>query len=137
MTWACGSVRVSSPRIDFVDSKGRSFVYGDKLMYEMVSGGRTFRIRSMDLNMGEAMALALGRPELAGNTIGEMHLLADVVDPPAGGQAKVAGDPNWPGEPAPNGGTYRADVFMSTFSGRPRNAAAATVPAARSMATSR
>lgn len=106
------------PRIDFVDPKGRSFVYGDKLMYEMVSGGRTFRIRSMDLNIGEAMALALGRPELAGNTIGELHLLADLVDPPAGGQAKVAGDPNWPGEPAPNGGTYQADVFMSTFSGQ-------------------
>lgn len=106
------------PRIDFIDSKGRTFVYGDKLMYEMVAGGHTFRIRSMDINMGEAMAQALGRPELAGNTIGEMHLLADVADSPAAVRPKVAGDPNWPGEPAPAGGTYQADVFMSTFNGQ-------------------
>jgi hypothetical protein len=108
----------AEPRIDFVDAKGRSYIYGDKLMYEVVDQGRSFRIRSMDLNMGEAMAQGLGVPELAGATIGEMHLLAGIVDAPAFAWAKVAGDPNWPGEPA-NGGadTYRADVFMSSFTG--------------------
>ncbi len=63
------------PRIDFIDSRGRSFVYGDKLMYEMVAGGRTFRIRSMDLNMGFGILnnwdVGISLPQVLSQTVDE------------------------------------------------------------------
>jgi hypothetical protein len=75
----------------------------------------------MDLLVSAELAAAVGRPWLAGMLIGEMHLQAPLQGRQAWVAPKAAGDPNWPGEaaPVPVGSapdTYKADVFMSTFS---------------------
>lgn len=105
------------PRVDLVNAQNRAWVYADRLMYELVEGGRTLRIRSMDLLMGRAMADALGRPELAGALLGELHLTAPLPARAEWVETRAPGDPNWPGEPAPNGNVYQADVFMFALSG--------------------
>jgi hypothetical protein len=106
------------PRIDLVNAQGRSYVYADKLMYELTADGRQLWIRSMDLVIGTALADALGRPELVGTTIAELHLQAALPSRAQYLAPAAAGNPNWPGETAPNGtDIYQADVFMQSITG--------------------
>ena len=102
-------------RFDFQSTDGRVLFYADRLMYDLVDGGKSFQIRSMDLRLAPALAFALGHPEFADIAVAEIKALMPVVSSVAGDSPKACGDPNWPGEAAPAAQTYLADVFMTTF----------------------
>jgi hypothetical protein len=78
-------------------------------------------LRSADLRVSTALAARLDRAELAGWVVGDLALAAPIT---AGqrlataASGKDCGNPNWPGEPVPGGGTYRADVFLYDLAGQ-------------------
>ncbi|MGE3105183.1 MAG: hypothetical protein AB7F83_02695 [Lysobacterales bacterium] len=126
IVWRNPELRVrpgAEPRIDLADGKGEVLFYIDKIMYEFVDQGRTFRIRSADIVISALLAEKLGRPRIAGLAVGEIKLLAPVANWIAAKAVRAAGAPYWPGDPvtdqagAPPGATWQADVFMKTFTG--------------------
>ncbi len=113
----------AEPRIDLRNGKGEVLFYIDKIMYEFVDQGRTFRIRSADIVISALLAEKLGRPQIADLAVGEIKLLAPVENWIAAKAIRAAGAPYWPGDPvtdqadAPPGAVWQADVFMKSFTG--------------------
>lgn len=104
-------------RIDFVGDDGSVWFYADKLMYEFLDGGTSFRIRSADLRISAELAQRLGRPDAEGALAAELRVLAPVTARSSAAVPKAPGDPNFHGEPVPGfpGSIYQADVFMQAF----------------------
>jgi hypothetical protein len=104
-------------RMDFVGADGSVWFYADKLMYEFVDDGKSFRIRSADLRITEEFAERLGRPDAANALAAELRILAPVAARSGSAVPKSPGNPNFHGEPVPGvpGGVYQADVFMQAF----------------------
>lgn len=106
-------------RIDF-ETKGEVLFYADKLMFEYAGEGSTaFRIRSADLRVAPALARRLGWPGAADTYVGELHVLSPIAARIESAQPKSCAVPNWPNTPVASAPTqsYRADVFMQSFSG--------------------
>ncbi len=105
-------------RIDFLSDDGEVWFYADRLMYEFLDDGSSFRLRSADLRVSAALAQLLGRAEAADLAVAELRLLASVVQRATAAAPRSCADPNWTGKAVPNtsGGIYTADVFMSAFS---------------------
>ena len=123
--WNQPSIRVrpgAEPRIDLGTGKGEVLFYIDKIMYELLDQGATFRIRSADIVISALLAEKLARPEIADLAVGEIELLAPVDEWLSAKEIRAAGAPYWPGDPvtdqagAPPGAIWEADVFMKTFS---------------------
>jgi len=102
-------------QLDVVSADGKAWFYIDRMMYK-IEGGNSPRmiVRAMDLRVTAEAAAAAGRPGIADYVVAAMEMGSriatdSVVLPMPKGSSK------WPGTPAPNGGTYEADVFMQSF----------------------
>jgi len=107
--------------LDVVGSDGQAWFYVDHLMYEMADAGRTFAVRTMDMRISPRLAARLNQPLAADLAIADLELTGNVL---AGGLVQApdgtcntdnGANCNWAGTAAPNGGTYRADLFMESF----------------------
>lgn len=102
-------------QIDVISGDGEAWFYIDRLMYKL-EGGDTpiMSVRAMDLRITPKLALALGDPRVEGWVVAGLEMYAPVATPGAV-VAPPKGSTRWHGSPAPNGGVYQADVFMSSF----------------------
>ncbi len=107
------------PRIQLFDAGGRELFYVDKIMFELLHEENTFAISTADLHVGEGFAKLLGKPQVYGMPIGRWKSHSPVLSRAKASQPLACGDPNWPGEAVVGvpGEFYRADVFMTTFTG--------------------
>ncbi len=99
---------------DLIGMDGRTWFQLIRPMSEFSADRRTLHISTMDVTITGALASRLGRPEIAGWTVGDASINATTTALPA--PAQPAATFNWPGDPAPNGGTYQADLFMADMS---------------------
>lgn len=112
----------AEPRIDLQSGNGEALFYVDKIMYEFMEGGGSFRIRSADIVISALLAEKMHRPQAAGLAVGEIKMLAPVGNWIAAKAIRAAGAPYWPGRPvtdqagSPPGAIWEADVFMKSFS---------------------
>ncbi|MGB4858386.1 MAG: hypothetical protein WBP11_03560 [Dokdonella sp.] len=97
--------------LDLIGRDGQTWFQLIRPMSEFSDDRRTLHISTMDVTVTAALASRLGRPEIAGWTVGDASINATTTALPAPEQP--AATFNWPGDPAPNGGTYKADLFMS------------------------
>ena len=111
----------AEPRIDLHSGNGEALFYVDKIMYEFVEGGRSFRIRSADIVISALLAEKMRSPQAAGLAVGEVKLLAPVDNWIAAKAIRAPNAPYWPGRAvtdqvgAPPGAIWEADVFMKSF----------------------
>lgn len=82
-------------------------------MSEFSDDRRTLNIATMDVTITAALARRLGRPEITGWTVGDASISTVSTALPA--PTQPAATFHWPGDPAPNGGTYQADLFMAAM----------------------
>ena len=101
--------------LDFVGSDGKAWFYIDRLMYELLDHNRTLAVRTMDLRISPQLAQRIGHPEVARWAIADVAMTTDVLITGTGA-VPLATHPHWPGDPAPDGGLYQADLFMQSFS---------------------
>ena len=101
--------------LDVVSGDGKAWFYIDRLMYEIEPGGNLLAVKAMDLRMAPAFAERLGRPDYAGYVVASMRLFANVHGKDIPRALDKGVNTKWHGDPAPNGGTYQADVFMYSF----------------------
>ena len=108
--------RGSAVLLDVVSSDGKAWFYVDRLMYELVQNKQRLSVRTMDVIITEELARRLGQPEIAGWTIGELGMTANVLRQGAD-PGQLAGSTKWHGLPVPGqpGATYQADLFMKSF----------------------
>ncbi|MFC4819103.1 BACON domain-containing protein [Dokdonella ginsengisoli] len=100
--------------LDFVGSDGVAWFYIDRLMYELVDDNRVLSVGAMDMRISKALAERIGRPDVAGWPIADLALTTQ-VQLSGTGAVPLGSSPHWHGDPAPNGGTYLADLFMQNF----------------------
>lgn len=102
-------------QIDVVSADGETWFYIDRLMYKLEGGtDPLMNVRAMDLRITPKLAAALGNEAYTGWVVAGLEMYARVAT--AGAVvAEPKGSSRWHGSPAPNGGVYEADVFMSTF----------------------
>lgn len=103
-----------STDLDLVSRDGRVWFRLVRPMSEFSADRRTLNVATMDVTITDAFAQRLGRPEISGWTVGDASINVLTTALPA--PADPATTYHWPGEPAPNGGTYQADLFMSALS---------------------
>ena len=107
-------------RLQLVGDDGQAWLYLNHLMYKMVQDYSGFYVRSADLRASSAFARKIARPELADEYIGEVKLLANVVQQPYGFKLpdakSILACPDFHGTAAPGGGTFEADVLMESYS---------------------
>jgi len=109
--------------LDMVGSDGVAWFYIDRMMYEYDGDARapTLQIRTMDLRIGRPMAEKLGTPEVEGDFVADLRLVSRINtiggDLSALRTPSLLGTTKWPGDPVPGvpGETYKADVFMYSF----------------------
>ncbi len=102
-------------RIDVVSADGEVWFYIDRLMYKLEGGSDPLMsVRAMDLRIAPRLASALGNDTYAGWVVAGLEMYARVATPGAV-VAEPEGSSRWHGSPAPNGGVYEVDVFMSSF----------------------
>ena len=107
--------------LDLVSADGRAWFYIDRLMYEKTGQDNVLSVRTMDVRISAALADRVRLPVVAGWAIADMELNSDVLtqgSPLAVAACSVSSGSgcNFAGTAAPNGGTYRADLFMKNFS---------------------
>ncbi|MGB0134400.1 hypothetical protein [Dokdonella sp.] len=108
--------RDSDPLVlDLVGADGQAWFYVDRLMYEIVEDNRILAVREMDLRISQALATRIGHPEVANWAIADMQMTTQVLHQGSGAAPNGGGVYDWHGTPAPNGGTYQADLFMQVF----------------------
>lgn len=100
--------------LNFVGGDGQVWFYIDRLMYELVDNDRTLSVGAMDMRISRALADRIGHPEVANWAIADLALTSE-VQTQGSGAMPMAQNPHWPGDAAPNGGTYQADLFMQSF----------------------
>jgi hypothetical protein len=103
--------------LDIVSADGKAWLYVDRLMYELIDNKQRLAVRTMDVLITPELAARIGQPEVAGWTVAEMELTADVLRQGAIGAAPRV-DTKWHGTAVTGvpGATYQADLFMQTFS---------------------
>jgi hypothetical protein len=102
-------------QIDVISADGEAWFYIDRLMYKLEGGADPLmNVRAMDLRIAPRLAAALGNEGYAGWVVAGLEMYARVATPGAV-VAQPKGSSRWHGSPAPNGGVYEADVFMSSF----------------------
>ena len=103
--------------LDVISADGARWFYADKLMFVLERNTQMFVLRSMDLRIAPELAKRLGRSELAGRAVAELRSDTPVwrggFPTTKGGSCPTS--TRWPGQSAPGGGTYQADVFMQNF----------------------
>jgi hypothetical protein len=103
--------------LDVVGADGKSYLYVDRLMYELIDDKRRLAVRTMDLRITPELARLVGNPVVAGWAIADLEMTTDVLR--QGGDAAPvspsAVSTKWHGLPVPGvpGATYQADLFMS------------------------
>ncbi|MDZ4812325.1 MAG: hypothetical protein SGI99_06865 [Pseudomonadota bacterium] len=106
-------------RLELVGDDGRAWFYLNHLMYKMVEDNSAFYVRSADLRASKALADKIGRAQLADEYVGEVKMLANVVQRPFGFKpldAKaVLACPDFHGT-GPQGDPFQADVLMESYS---------------------
>jgi hypothetical protein len=106
-------------RLELVSDDGEAWLYLNHLMYKMIQDDTGFFVRSADLRASASLAFKIGRPELADEYIGEVKMLANVVQRPFGYKpmdAKAAlACPDFHGT-GPAGNPFQADVLMESYS---------------------
>lgn len=107
--------RSNPMQLDIVGNDGRSWLYINHLMFRLVDDNASFFIRSADLRATPALAERAGVPELANAYLGEVKMMTRVVTAGRGEAVTGGGDPDFHGEPAPGGGTFKADVTMESY----------------------
>lgn len=100
--------------LDLISGDGQTWFRLIRPMSEFSDDRRTLHISTMDVTMTSTLANRLGRPEVTGWTVGDASINATTTALPAPEQAAAVF--NWPGDPAPNGGIYEADLFMASLS---------------------
>ncbi len=100
--------------LDFVGKDGQVWFYIDRLMYELLDNDTKLSVGAMDMRISPALAKRIGHPETAGWAIADLAMTTD-VQTQGSGAMPMASNPHWPGDAAPNGGTYQADLFMWNF----------------------
>ncbi|UXI66785.1 hypothetical protein [Tahibacter amnicola] len=110
----------SAPSLMLVDADGIVWFYVDNLMQGLTDAGRRLRASTMDVRISDALARRLGRPFVAGWSVADARLDVAVEGVDASDWAVPAGEPKWPGTPAPGGNVYQADVFMTAVLGQYR-----------------
>jgi hypothetical protein len=107
--------RSNPMQLEVVGSDGRSWLYINHLMFQLVDDNARFLIRSADLRATPALAERAGIPELANAYLGEVKMMTDIVSAGRSEALTGGGDPDFHGEPAPGGGTFKADVTMESY----------------------
>lgn len=103
-------------RLDVVGADGKAWFYLDRLMYKLEGGtAPELAVRAMDLRIAPALAKRLGYPEYAGWVVAGLGMQSRVASQGAFVPEPKGGRGRWPGDPAPNGGVFEADVFMESF----------------------
>jgi hypothetical protein len=106
-------------RLELVGDDGQAWMYLNHLMYKMIQNDTGFYVRSADLRASAALAQKIGRPELADEYIGEVKLLANVVQRPFGYRAAnakaILACPDFHGT-GPANNPFQADVLMESYS---------------------
>jgi hypothetical protein len=117
--------------IDVVSGDGNAWFYSDRIMFELGDGNRTLEIRAADIRMSQALANRLGQPDAAGWEIADMTLSTGIniagenIQPD-----RVCTPYPWPNVAVPDAPdqTYKADLFMQTFSTQPVGCQSCTGP---------
>jgi len=102
----------AEPEFDLVDAKGVAWFHVDHVMHELLDDPPSLTIGSSDIRISQRLAERLGAPHAAGMAIAELQLDVPVVARGSGSLRPQANHITWDGDPAPNGGTYRNDLFM-------------------------
>ncbi len=100
--------------LNFVGSDGQVWFYIDRLMYELLDNDTKLSVGAMDMRISPQLAQRIGHPDVAGWAIADLAMTTD-VQTQGSGAMPMAQSPHWPGDAAPNGGTYQADLFMQSF----------------------
>lgn len=100
--------------LDFVGRDNQAWFYIDRLMYELLEDDQVLAVGAMDMRISPALAARIGHPEAAGWAIADMGMTTD-VQTQGSGAMPLASNPHWPGDIAPDGGRYEADLFMQSF----------------------
>jgi len=100
--------------LNFVGNDGQVWFYIDRLMYELLDNDTRLSVGAMDMRISQELAQRIGHPEVAGWAIADLAMTTD-VQTQGSGAMPLASNPHWPGDAAPNGGTYQADLFMQSF----------------------
>ncbi len=101
--------------LDFVGRDGKAWFYIDRLMYELTDDDSVLAVGAMDMRISAALARRIGHPEVADWPIADLAMTT-VVQTQGGGAMPLASNPHWPGDAAPDGTRYQADLFMKVFS---------------------
>jgi hypothetical protein len=101
--------------LDFVGRDGKTWFYIDRLMYELTDDDSVLAVGAMDMRISAALARRIRHPEVADWPIADLAMTT-VVQTQGSGAVPLATNPPWPGDAAPNGGRYEADLFMLNFS---------------------
>ena len=100
--------------LNFVGNDGQVWFYIDRLMYELLDNDTKLSVGAMDMRISPELAKRIGHPETAGWAIADLAMTTD-VQTQGFGAVPMAQSPHWPGDAAPDGGTYQADLFMQSF----------------------
>jgi hypothetical protein len=87
--------------------------YADDWMYRWPEQGARVHVPTSELRITAELARALGAHLLSNSVVGELSFELIVDDIRSFAHPRTCGDPNWQGRPAPGGGVYQSDVFMS------------------------
>jgi hypothetical protein len=105
-------------RLELVSDDGVAWLYLNHLMYKMVLDDSGFYVRSADLRASSALAYRIGHPEIADEYIGEVKMLANVVQRPHGYKPTAAkailACPDFHGS-GPANDPFQADVLMEAY----------------------
>lgn len=103
-------------RLDVIGADGEAWFYLDRLMYKLEGGDAPeLSVRAMDLRIAPALAKRLGKTEYEGWVVAGLGMQSRVASQGAVLPVPKGGRGRWPGDPAPNGGVFEADVFMESF----------------------
>lgn len=108
-------------QLDVVAADGTTWLYIDRLMYELIPNTNTLAIQAMDLRMTAELARLTGHPELEGQVVGGTELYTTIFRGGFDSEVVAGSCPpssKWPGTQVPMTNPaefYEADVFMESF----------------------
>ena len=113
-------VNAKNPMIlDAVSGDGKTWLYSDHVMFELLDDRRTLAIQAADLRVTPALAERIGAPEAAGWAVAAMAATTQVNIEGSNEQPdRVCSPYPWPNAlvPGADGAKYQADLFMQSFS---------------------
>ncbi|HST43747.1 MAG TPA: hypothetical protein VLK29_00845, partial [Luteimonas sp.] len=99
-------------QFDLLDAKGQAWFYVDRVMSEVFDADSALTVSTSDIRITDQLAKRLGKPFVAGWTLGEIQLDLPVIRRGGGSAAPLAATIKWHGDAAPNGEIYQNDLFM-------------------------